>query len=247
MEAMGIEVLGHGGAARVVGLSTGGNGGLTLRSMSTQADPGSRDGADAKVIFQHSSVEPLRAHHTIDTIRAALASTIVKGTPSTKDDPPSEAMTMTTARLSIEIYLHDAAGARAERAYSGYFGSFRAAERMPVGVAWQALSSGMTSATGAQSTPEDADRELLLRVWSKTRQRPWFAERALLQMAAVAGSPPLVPLIVPALSSEAPRMQQLAVAALAAISGWDARRDANGNERPWAEVVADYKRECSEE
>jgi hypothetical protein len=37
----------------------------------------------------------------------------------------------------------------------------------------------------------------------------------------------------------------LAVAALAGITGWDARFDAEGKPRPWPAVLADYKRECA--
>jgi hypothetical protein len=247
MTAMGMEVWGHGGAARVVGLSATDDGGVMLRSIQTQPEPGGNDATNPRVAFYRSRLEPSRAHHTFDTIRAALASSILKGAVPPSDGAPSESMTMTTARLSLEVYLNDAAGAHAERAYSGYVGSFRATERVPVVVAWQALASGTAPAEAAQNTPEELDRELLLKVWSAARQRPWFAERALLQAAAIAGSPRLIPLIVPALSSEQPRMQQLAVAALAAISGWDVRRDASGAERPWATVVADYMRECSAE
>ena len=64
-------------------------------------------------------------------------------------------------------------------------------------------------------------------------------------MAVAAGSPRLIPLILPALSSDEQQSQELAVAALAASTGWDVRRDASGNQRPWLDVLGDYRRQCS--
>ena len=103
----------------------------------------------------------------------------------------------------------------------------------------------MAPGESAPQAVDDRDRALLYAVWKQARERTWFAERALLQMASVAGSPPLIPLVVPALDSDEPKVQALAVAALASASGWDVRRDTNGNERPLPDVVRDYKRECS--
>lgn len=244
LTAMGIEVFGHGGAARLVGLSADGNGGVSLRTIRVLGNVDeSQTDTTSKVTFHRSLVDASRGNHALDTMRAALVASIHKGAPS-NNGSPSESMTMTTSRVSLELYLRDAAGGHVGRAYSGYAGSFRAVERVPVSVAWQALTD-LAPVEASQDTAEPLDRDLLFKVWSQTRQRPWFAERALLQMAKAAGSPRLIPLIVPALDSDEPQMQQLAVAALAAITGWDARRDANGVERPWPDVVSDYARECS--
>jgi hypothetical protein len=73
---------------------------------------------------------------------------------------------------------------------------------------------------------------------------PWYVTRALLLLAAHAGSAELVPPIVELLGSEHDDIQSLSVAALAAISGRDLRRDTSGNTRPLNEVVADYRRDC---
>jgi len=39
-------------------------------------------------------------------------------------------------------------------------------------------------------------------------------------------------------------VQRLAVVALVAITGWDLRKDGDGNARPLADIVADYRRAC---
>jgi hypothetical protein len=111
-------------------------------------------------------------------------------------------------------------------------------------MAWQALTE-MAPAETPRGTVEAADRELLLRVWKQASKRPWYAEQALLTMATAAGSPALIEQIVPSLESDLPRTRELAVAALAAITGWDARLDSQGLPRALPEVVDEYRRECA--
>jgi hypothetical protein len=50
--------------------------------------------------------------------------------------------------------------------------------------------------------------------------------------------------IVARLDSKDVEVQRLAVAALVAITGWDLRKDGDGNARPLADIVADYRRAC---
>ena len=246
LTAMGIEVTGHlGFAARAAGFGVDRDGALVLRTIHTQDAGANGANTPANVVVRRRRVEASQASRSLDRTRAALAANIQKKPPTpTKDGLTSEFSTLTNVRVSLEVYLNDARGHHAERSYSGPMGSFRAEERLPVALAWQALTE-MAPGESAPQAVEDLDRELLYAVWKQTSERTWFAERALLQMATIAGSPPLIPLVVPALDSDEPTVQALAVAALASASGWDVRRDANGNERPLADVVNDYKRECS--
>jgi hypothetical protein len=75
--------------------------------------------------------------------------------------------------------------------------------------------------------------------------RPRWLDDRLIELAASLGSPQLLARILPALDVPHPATQIRAVHALASISGWDVIHDAQGHVRELAEVVADYKRECS--
>jgi hypothetical protein len=238
----GLEVFGHAGIASVVGVQqTNAEGRAVKRTIRVKLGSA---GAQSRVEFSREEIEASRAGRALDSVRAALAARIHEVSPPSSDGTGSESMTMSTSLLLRELYMSDARGGHAERAYAGYVGSFRAFERVPVAVAWRALAA-MAPSEAPPETVEEADRQLLQRVWQRTSARPWYAEQALLGMAAVAGSPDLIDRIVPALGSDLPRTQELAVSALAAITGWDARIDVDGRDRPLSDVVRDYRRECS--
>jgi hypothetical protein len=111
-------------------------------------------------------------------------------------------------------------------------------------IAWESIAAWMTDHFAARAV-EPEDRVMLAEVWAEADARPDWANDRLLELAATLGSPQLLPSILPSLDhpNEATRIR--AVNALASITGWDARRDASGKLRELAEVVADYKRECS--
>lgn len=144
---------------------------------------------------------------------------------------------------STELRLRDRRGGELRASWDGHVDNERAAERVPIQFAWQVLAALLPDAT--VNTADPADRALLQEVWVEHASRSWYAEQGLLALASGAGSPELIPYLVTALDSELPRTQELSVAALAAITGWDARRDATGSLRPLPEVVADYRRECA--
>jgi hypothetical protein len=152
-----------------------------------------------------------------------------------------------SANMSLEIELRDTLGAVLRRAWQGYEGSLDAANRVPVQYAWRALGKAATESTVVQG-PEPEDRALLSAAWlhgAGSFERPWYALRALLILAARAGSPELIAAIVKQLDSEDTEVQRLAVDALAAITGRDVGRDASGSERTLSDLVADYQRECT--
>jgi hypothetical protein len=95
--------------------------------------------------------------------------------------------------------------------------------------------------------PEPEDRALLTEAW-RTRsdgyERHLVRTGALLLLSTRAGSPDVLSLILDALRSDDGRHRRFIIDALADITGYDARRDANGVERPLAEVAAEYWREC---
>lgn len=121
-----------------------------------------------------------------------------------------------------------------------------ASPHLALDLAWESLAP-LFAAPFEQRPADDQDRALLAEVWMEATGRPSWIDDRLLELAASAGSPQLLRRILPALDASRPETQVRAVRALAAISRWDARRDAQGRVRDLAEVVSDYKRECSSE
>ena len=111
-------------------------------------------------------------------------------------------------------------------------------------LAWQALEAVLPAGTPRDGAHPD-DRALLRAVWAGSAPSTWYGEQGLLALATSAGSPELVAPITRALGNSSPFTRDLAVSALAAITGWDARRDESGAVRPLEAVVADYQRECA--
>jgi len=73
---------------------------------------------------------------------------------------------------------------------------------------------------------------------------PWLRE-LYLGLAARVGEPQLIPAIVESALHGPKREQQLAIDALAAITGWDRRFDSRGKPRDSAVVAHEYAAECA--
>lgn len=245
-EILALHVSGHGGSTRIVQLERLPDHHFALRMLRAHPDGIASSGAPgpSSVEFTRATLaeQPLLA--AFERMRVALAARI--GTQ--REPPPSGDVDLAPIETSdstflIELRSRDRAGGELRASWDGYVDNVRAVERVPVQFAWQALAVLLPEATG--NTAEAADRALLREVWSEHTSRSWYAEQGLLALASGAGSPELIPYLVSALDSELPRTQELSVAALAAITGWDARLDATGSPRPLPEVVADYRRECA--
>jgi hypothetical protein len=245
-EILALHVSGHGGSTRIVHLERLPDHHFALRML--RAHPDEIDGSGApgpsSVEFARATLAERPLLPAFERMRVALAARI--GTQ--REPPPSGQVDLAPIETSdstflIELRLQDRAGGELRASWDGHVDNERAAERVPVQFAWQALAVLLPEAT--VNTAEPADRALLREVWSQQTSRSWYAEQGLLALASEAGSPELIPYLVSALDSELPRTQELSVAALAAITGWDARRDATGSPRSLPEVVADYRRECA--
>jgi hypothetical protein len=245
-EILALHVSGHGGSTRIVQLERLPDHRFALRML--RAHPDDIDGGGtagaSSVEFTRATLaeQPLLA--AFERMRVALAARI--GTQ--REPPPSGQLDLAPIETSdsvflIELRARDRAGGELRASWDGHVDNERTAERVPVQFAWQALAVLLPEATA--NTAEAADRALLWEVWSEHASRSWYAEQGLLALASGAGSPELIPYLMSALDSELPRTRALSVAALAAITGWDARRDATGSLRPLPEVVADYRRECA--
>lgn len=247
-EITGAQVFGHGGLASVVGLERAADGDFRFRMIRVeQRLLGERvDETHPPFEFVRGSVPAGRVARAFERMRTGLAARIT----AQHDPPPGQLelgpIAVSSASIMIELRLRDAGGAVVERGYMGYVGSADAAERVPVEHAWQAFTEAWPEEDSKVShDAEPEDRLLLESVWSLGGERDFYAEDGLLALAIAAGSPPLVGPISRDLYSDVSSTRTLAVAALATITGWDARLDASGKPRPLQDVVADYKRECS--
>jgi hypothetical protein len=97
-----------------------------------------------------------------------------------------------------------------------------------------------------EATVVDAHRDLIAtRVLNEFQAAPGWVRELYLVLAARLGSAPLIPMLVEVARQNQHGQAELAVTALAAITGWDARFDAQHSPRPSADVAEDYERECA--
>jgi hypothetical protein len=248
--ALALVVGGHGGQARVVGISSSGPSTFRVRVLRVLTGGGPNNTPTGPVEYFRSELPGSTVTNLFDQMRTALAARITtERKPSTVSDQIElGAFGISSSNTSLEIELRDSLGHVAERAWQGYGGSVDAENRVPVEFAWRALSEAAVERTAFQD-PAPEDRALLRDAWLQHMpefERPWYSVRALLIFAADAGSVDLLPSIVKQLDSTDTEVQSLAVDALAAITRYDVRHDASGKARPLSNVVAEYRRECSQ-
>jgi hypothetical protein len=255
---LAVVVSGHGGLAHVLGIERADGDGFRMRSLRV-ASGGGPDGAAAGPVEASGGTLPGAAVRSVfDRLRTALAAQVTseRHAPASRRDVELGPIGIGSDQRSLELTLTDARSALAARAWQGRGGTIGAEERVVLELAWQELA-GATSERSARVDPGAEHRALLADAWLSNVGgfvRPWYVTRALLVLAAHVGSPDLVPSLVEQLGPAAARAvagpsanaeaQRLAVDALASITGQDLRLDGNGNARPLADVVADYRREC---
>jgi hypothetical protein len=245
-----LIVEGHGGQARVVGLRSTGAGAFRARVLRVATGGGPNQAPPGPVEFFRTELSEAAVLGTVDRMRTALAARItLERAPAVKGDRIElSPVGMSSNNLSLELALEDGLGGSAARAWQGHRGTLDAENRLPVEFAWRALSELDLEKIPLRA-PQPDDRALLRDAWlagTAGFERPWYTTRALLLLAAVAGSAELIPRLVELLASEDEEIQRLSIDALAAISGHDVRRDATGEPRALGELVAHYRRECGE-
>lgn len=149
----------------------------------------------------------------------------------------------------LRVRIADSTGNFLDRGFTGYQSSYDQEARLPMELAAEPLQTALAKITFAKDVPTQADRELFVRHFLVTfDQKPsWWVGERLLEMAPVLGSADIVPAIVDWLvqgDKRDTRIREEAVAALAAITGLDLRKDEGNADRPLEEVIADYVREC---
>jgi hypothetical protein len=243
-----VIVEGHGGQARVVGLRSTGAGSFRARVLRVVTGGGPNQAPPGPVEFFRTELSEAAVAGAFDRMRTALAAriTVEQSSPVKGDRIELGPVGMSSNNLSLELTLEDTRGASAARAWQGYRGTLDAENRLPIEFAWRALNELGLEKISLRA-PQPDDRTLLREAWLADPagfERPWYSTRALLLLAAVAGSPELIPRLVELLASDDEEIQRLSVDALAAISGHDVRRDATGAPRALGELVAEYRREC---
>ena len=243
-----VVVGGHGGYARVVGVSASTPDTFRVRVMRVSLAGPNLDPPGPVEFFRRDATASV-VGTLFDRMRTALAARVTTEwrPPSSLDRIELEPYGVSSASWSLELTLQDTGGAASTRAWPGRLGTLGAEDRAPTELAWRFLSEVTLEGTASRD-PEAEDRELLTVAWSQSTagfERPWYVTPALLRFAARAGSEGVLPRVVEQLDSKEPEVRSLAVDAIASITEYDTRRGPDGNLRPLDDVVAEYRRECS--
>ena len=234
-----LQVFGHGGSATLLGVKRSAAGSYFAEGMRVLL----KDGGTPSVELLAQDL-PLRAvDENLGLIQAALTATASASFPDTagSEQLHLRPLSVSTSNVLEKMHLEDVRGIALDRTWTGYPGTDQP-DRLAIDLALQYLDQWVPQKFVTRPAT-DEDRQLLVEAW-EAGELPWFADAPLLALAGSFGSTALLDKIVARLESEHTDVQRLAVDALAAITGWDARKDKDGGVRRLSDVVADYQREC---
>ncbi|HEU4409733.1 MAG TPA: hypothetical protein VFS43_31050 [Polyangiaceae bacterium] len=211
-----------------------------------------RPGEPAAQAFR-GEVDAGRVEAALPSVRAALVAL-----PREIEAPPPPGYLIRGMRyvtssndVHVSVELRDAAGARLERSFTGYGGSSGQEEHLPMSIAGEALSAIVDGAGAeAASVDEEARAFFAGRLRRAAASEPywWVGERLALLAASFGSAAALGPLLsmarAPAGDASVERSRGLALDALAALSGWDARRGEGGVRRPDGQAAEAYAEAC---
>jgi hypothetical protein len=169
----------------------------------------------------------------------------------------------------VAITLTDEHGYELRGAFTGPESSGTQAAYLPLRVAAEALGPVLRPLVPAGGPINDEDRALFVETFTAARatfseQFTWWVRERYVAMASRLGTPALARDLLALLAELTPdpdderertpilalrpgsedRTRVLAVTALAALTGWDARHHLDGTPRPLDHVTADYLAEC---
>jgi hypothetical protein len=149
------------------------------------------------------------------------------------------------------LHLEDAAGHAIERAFTGYPSSEEQLRSMPMAEIQERLYPVVANIAWQPAAADDDVRAFFVtRFLSAGPARAeWWVKERLVILSEHVGTPALVPALVELATASGDdasveRTHEYAVNALAALAGFDARKDARGAARPIADAAADYARMC---
>lgn len=153
------------------------------------------------------------------------------------------------------LRLRDAAGHVLERAFTGYPSSQEQLQSMPMAEVAELLYPLVDGIRWERAPVDDDVRAFFVGRYVAAGLTPhpgraaWWVKERLVMMAEQAGTPSLVPSLVElALASggdaSVVRTREYAVDTLAALAGFDVRKDPQSEARPIADTAGDYARAC---
>jgi hypothetical protein len=151
----------------------------------------------------------------------------------------------------LRLSLIDEAGAVTDAGFTGYDGSSSQAQIIPMRMATEGFTKLLATVKLSSTEPTAADREMLTRRFLVTMERKpyWWVEERYVALMAELGTLDAVPALVsvvadPGTNASDERAREGAIAAIAALTGWDARVGPSGAPRTLAEAAGAIVDEC---
>ncbi len=226
--------------------------GGTLEALRIEL-PGPRGGRQPGVLVQRGSVPAAAFDAVLPAVRAFALAKLEERV------PPGTMVTsafFSTGNFHALVRLEDGGGQAIERAFTGYPSSEEQLRSPPL-TEIQGLLHPLVTGIPWQAAPVDDDvRAFFVERYAAAglvppfRKTEWWVKERLVLLAAGAGTPALVPSLVElALTgggkgASGERTREYAVDTLAALTGYDARVDGQGNPRALGEAVAEYVKAC---
>ena len=152
------------------------------------------------------------------------------------------------------VRLRDGSGHQLQGRYTGYPSSTSALGYLPLVVVSEPLHDLVANIEFKETAVTDEDRAHFAERLADGQTRfdddlAWWVMEREVSMARAFGSPPVIPMLLSRLSPQKRDRSSMdaekdALAAIAAISGWDVRLDERGAVRPVEDVARDYLSEC---
>jgi hypothetical protein len=132
-----------------------------------------------------------------------------------------------------------------ERSYTGEAESIAQKYYLPLDLAAAPLLAAVPAGAFGTTVTDECRALIGERFEASFDAAPDWLRELFLGLASRIGSSRMIPALVRVAQSGPEPQRVLAVNALAAITGWDARTDAKGTPRPLAAVAANYAQECA--
>lgn len=205
---------------------------------------------------QRGDLEVARVELPARSLGVDLAELRALALASLTEKVPDEAMGMSAYGSSHSWHAHvrlvDVAGRALERSFTGYDSSDTQIAAIPVAALDKRLDAALDKLNWQPAALDDDARAFFVDRYlaAGPAKAGWWIKEHLVQLAASAGTPALVPSLVALAQttrSEASdlRTRTQALAALAVLAGFDARKTAEGAAVPEPEAAAVYARACA--
>lgn len=151
------------------------------------------------------------------------------------------------------VRLVDDAGRALERGFAGYDNSDNQLRSIPVAALDKRVESALEKVTWQPAAIDDDARAFFVARFlaGNEEHAEWWVREHLVALAGAAGTPALVPALITRAQdnnadASAERTREHALAALAQLAGFDARKDERGAPVPPADAAAAYARACAQ-